>query len=82
MTIWELLDELEQPPCDCDILDIDKLLRECGYTRDLEDGVLIYTHAGWGSDYTFPASKSSVPVSRLVGIFANVRRHLEQEGKV
>lgn len=82
MSLRDRLEELEQPPPGCELLDIDLLLRECGYERREDGMVFVYAHEGWGSILTFPRHKNSVPQSRLRQILAFVRWHLEKEGRI
>lgn len=82
MPLRERLEELEQPPYGCDILDVDLLLRECGYTCHNDGRVTLYAHDGWHSLWTFPATKTSIPRGKLEEITVYVRKQLEREGKI
>lgn len=76
MSIEDRLAELEQPPPGCDLLDVDLLLRECGYICYVDNDVIFYANEGWGSYFTFPRSKSTIPQGRLEEIIRIVRQHL------
>jgi hypothetical protein len=82
MALRELLEELEDDPPGCDMVDMDKLLRECGY-KCYDDGVtLLYVHDKWGSMLTFPRSKRTVPSSRFRDILEYAKERLRQEGRI
>jgi hypothetical protein len=82
MSLRRRLEELEELPPGCDFLDVDLLLRGCGY-ECYDDGVtLLYSHEKWRSIWTFPRSRRSIPASRLLEIIAFVRWHLEREGRL
>lgn len=82
MGLRERLEQLEQPPPGCDILDVDLLLRECGYECHNDGFTRLYTHEGWHSFLTFPATKTEIPHGQLQGLIAFVRWKLEKEGRL
>ncbi len=84
MGLREILEELESPPPECELIDLDKLLLECGYTpRVFEElDTVVYFHEGWDSRLTFPLSKRTIPGTRLAEILEFVRWRLEQEGRL
>ncbi len=63
-------------------MDVDSLLRDCGYECYKDEWTLFYAHDGWRSFLTFPASKSTIPQRRLRQIVEEVKWHLEREGKL
>lgn len=76
MGVREIWQDLEQPPCGCDILDMDKLLRGCGYDCQNDGDTLTYEHgaAGWPT-LTFPAKGRNVSCKAVVDILEMLRPH-------
>lgn len=77
----QLLLEFEEPLEPIDVLDLDKLLRKCGFAFKRYEGTLLYRHVGWGLTFTFPDHRRDVPAGRLKDILRLVRDHLESEGR-
>ena len=82
ITLRERLEELELDPTGTDMLDLDALLRACGFTCYDHGDILVYRHDRWRSLETFPRTSRTVPVTRLVRILREVRAHLQREGSL
>ena len=82
MPLKNRLEELEQPPPGCELLDLDLLLRECGYECQDDGTIRLYGHDGWGSVLTFPSQKLYIPSGQLQRILDFVRRNLEREKRI
>jgi len=70
------LHELGEPP-GAELLDMDSILLQAGYTCVIEDGVRIYEHEEWGGpQWTFRNDWRLVPVGYARQVIEYVRRKL------
>ena len=70
-----MLEDLDREPAGTTIVEVDELLRACGYTCYDYQETLVYDHQEWGL-LTFSRYQHSIPTSRLKGIVAMLRARL------
>jgi hypothetical protein len=74
--VREILEELEPLATGCEMVDVDKLLRECGYEVSVHGVIVRYTNDAWESILTYPAGKKYFPGEELQDLVAFIRRKL------
>lgn len=64
------------------MIDMDLLLRGCGFVRHEERECALYAHDGWNQLFTFRLDQTHVSQRRLEQVILYLRFHLGREGKL
>lgn len=78
MELTTLIDHLEEGQTPVDLLDLDRLLKRCGFRCRDYGHTLVYSHDEWNLDFTFDRTHRQVPRRYVKHIFAVLRKNLQE----